>query len=161
MRKRRTAERETPAAPSGGPARVLVVNDDPDACELLVRLLTRAGYPVDRAHDHIEAIAQVTLVPPACVVLDLSTGGVGANLKLLDSIRTHHDPRVSNSRVVLVAKKTNNQMFSWQSGVDSFLLRPFEAGQLLVEVADVLQRPDEQRARHRRDRLHQTDGTAR
>lgn len=159
LRRRRAAEREPETR--GGlrvkPTRVLVVTDDADACELLARILEGAGYPVDRAYDHVGAIAQVSAVPPACVVLDLSVGGIGANLKLLDAIRTHIDPTVSGCRVVLIARQAQNQLFSWQSGVDAFLVRPFHATQLLHHVADVLARPDEQRARHRRDQLNRAE----
>jgi len=44
-----------------GTARLLVVNDDPGACELLVRLLTRAGHEVERAHNHDQAMGQLAV----------------------------------------------------------------------------------------------------
>jgi DNA-binding response OmpR family regulator len=160
LRRRRSAEREpdTRGGPQVKPTRILLVTDDADACELLARILEGAGYPVDRAYDHVGAIAQVTSAPPSGLVLDLSVGGIGANLKLLDAIRTHNDPTVAGARVVLVARQAQNQLFSWQSGVDAFLVRPFHANELLHHVADVLARPDEQRARHRRDQLNQAEG---
>lgn len=136
-----------------GPSRVLVVNDEDGAIELLSRLLGRAGYVVDRATSNDEALAALAERRPDCVVLDLSTGGIGQNLKLLDSIRSHADEKVANSRVVLVAHQSTNKMFSWQAGIDAFLLRPFHADELLSDVAEVLARPQEERARHRRREL--------
>jgi DNA-binding response OmpR family regulator len=144
-----------------GPPRVLVVNDDQDACELLCRILARAGYAVDRAVDHMDAIAAASEERTDCFLLDLATGGIGNNLKLLDSIRSHPDPTVSQARVVLVAKQTNNRMFSWQAGVDAFLLRPFHEDDLLREVSESLQRPEDDRVRHRRRQLNEAKGEGR
>lgn len=145
----------------GGPPRVLVVNDDHGACELLCRVLQRGGFTVDRAADHLGAISLLSSTPADCIVLDLATGGVGTNLKLLDAIRSHHEPTVSGARVVLVAKQTNNRMFSWQAGVDAFLVRPFHADDLVREVTEVLQRPEDDRARHRRRQLSEAQSEGR
>jgi DNA-binding response OmpR family regulator len=136
-----------------GPHRVLVVNDEEGAIELLCRLLARAGYEVARATHYEETLGQLADFRPDCVVLDLATGGIGQNLKLLDSIRGNVDERVSSARVVLVAHQSTNRMFSWQAGIDAFLLRPFHADDLLRDVAEALSRPDEERSRHRRRQL--------
>jgi DNA-binding response OmpR family regulator len=141
------------AAAAAGPARVLVVNDDEDACELLCRLLARAGYVVHRAHSPEQATMELNVVRPECVVLDLATGGIGQNLRLLDKIRSSMDPRVAAARVVLVAQQTSNRLFSWQAEIDAFVVRPFHADDLLSHVAEVLARPDSERARHRRREL--------
>jgi DNA-binding response OmpR family regulator len=156
VRRRRRHERDTG---SGHAAHVLVVNDDDGAAELLVRLLTRAGYDVERATDQLDARARLIATVPDVAVLDLG-GGVGTSLKLLDSIRSHTDPGVANLRVVLLANQASNRMFSWQSGVDAFLVRPFHADDLLRDVAQVLDRNEEERTRHRRARLAEarTDG---
>jgi DNA-binding response OmpR family regulator len=44
-------------------------------------------------------------------------------------------------------------MFSWQAGIDAFIVRPFHASELLGQVAEVLSRSDDERARHRRREL--------
>jgi DNA-binding response OmpR family regulator len=135
---------------------VLVVNDDADACELLVRVLNGAGFRASGAHSQNEAIGVIGQMLPRCVVLDMSAGGIGSSLKLLDTIRSHHDSRVSSSRAVLVAASTKNRSFSFQSGADAYLIRPFHANDLIHHVRDVVGRPDEERARHRRDQLATT-----
>jgi DNA-binding response OmpR family regulator len=144
-----------------GAAHILVVNDDVDAAELLCRVLTQAGYVVDRAHDQSDAIGKVSDAPPDCVLLDLGAGGIGTNLKVLDGIRTSNSADVASVRIVLATAQTNNRMFSWQAGVDAFLLRPFHVDDLLRDIADVLERPDEERARHRRNQLAEATATGR
>jgi len=132
---------------------VLVVNDDEDACELLVRVLTRAGHEVERAHNHDQAMGQLAVGRFDCVVLDLASGGIGQNLKLLDLIRSSVTKSVAGVRVVLVAQQSSNRMFSWQAGIDAFIARPFHADELLAQVSEVLSRPEAERERHRRREL--------
>jgi DNA-binding response OmpR family regulator len=150
---RRGSKTEHGHGNESGAARVLVVNDDDGACELVCRILAGAGHTVERAASHEQALGMLNLMRPDCVVLDLATGGIGQNLKLLETIRSHVDNDVANSRVVLVAQQTSNRMFSWQVGIDSFLVRPFHADELIRDVAEVLARPEDDRARHRRREL--------
>lgn len=132
------------------PTLVLVVNDDHDGAELLVRLLGHAGYRATPAYDDVDAMGQVHDLLPRCVVLDMTRGGVGSSLKVLDSIRSHADPRIHRMRVLLCAASAKNRSFSYQSGADAFLVRPFHIDDLLALVAEVMERPDKERAEHRR-----------
>jgi DNA-binding response OmpR family regulator len=134
-------------------AKVLVVNDDPAACEMLVRMVAAKGFEAVGAPASDEAIARMADELPRCVVLDLDTGGMGTSLKVLDTIRTHDDLRVRSARVVLCAGSPRNRVFSFQSGTDAFLVRPFHLDELTDQIADVVARPQEDRARHRRDEL--------
>jgi DNA-binding response OmpR family regulator len=129
---------------------VLTVNDDPDACELLARILTRSGFAVGLSYEAHDAFEQIVELAPDCVVLDLASGGVGPNLQILDLIRRTADPAVSQTRVVMVSREPNSRLFSWQAGVDAFLTRPFHMDELVTAVHDVVQRPDLARGAYRR-----------
>ncbi|MEO6318442.1 MAG: response regulator [Acidimicrobiales bacterium] len=135
------------------PALVLIVNEDPDACEMLVRMVATRGYETIGATSDDEAGSRLVGRLPRCVVLDVHSGGVGTNLKLLDKIRSHEDRRISTARVVLCAASPKNRSFSFQSGADSFLVRPFHLDELVAQITDVLGRAHQDRARHRRDEL--------
>ena len=142
------------AAP--GTQRVLVVNDEPDACELLVRILRAAParYEVDRAGDQISLTERLVADPPVdCVVVDVTTGGIGGGLKLLDAVRNSLDPHIAALPVVLVAPSTSSAMFSWQAGVDELLVRPFHARDLVAAVGAAINRSEDERPRHRRRAL--------
>jgi DNA-binding response OmpR family regulator len=133
------------------PARVLVVNDDPDAGELLVRVLANAGYRSSATTGERDVLPAMYEQLPRCVVLDLSS--VAASLKVLDTLRSNDDRRIATARVLLCAPSAQNRSFSYQSGADAFLVRPFHAGELLDLVDDVLTRAETERARHRREQL--------
>src|SRR5437773_9031342 len=87
LRRHSKADHPKPGEPDDEPAQVLVVNDDEAACELLCRLLAGAGHRVQRAHTAEQASGQLSFGGIDCVILDLTTGGIGTNLKLLDVIR--------------------------------------------------------------------------
>ena len=135
------------------PSRVLVVSDDDGARELLMRLLDRAGFRATGAAGHDDAVAVAHELFPRCIVLTLTAGGIGSNLKLLDVIRSNEDRRINTARAVIIADSPKNRAFSFQSGTDAFLIRPYHANELVACVDDVLRRPDDERALHRRDEL--------
>jgi DNA-binding response OmpR family regulator len=135
------------------PARILVVNDDQDAAELLVRVLVSAGYRAAATIGERDVMPALFSQLPRCVVLDLSS--VSASLKVLDTLRGNDDRRIATARVVLCAPSAQNRSFSYQSGADAFLVRPFHAGELLDLVEDVLSRAENERSRHRRQQLTQ------
>jgi DNA-binding response OmpR family regulator len=135
------------------PATVVVVNDDVDACELLVRFLGHAGFLTVGAHSTDAATATIHERLPRAVVLDMTSGGIGASLRVLDLIRSHEDRRISTARVVLCGSSRRNRAFSFQSGADGFVVRPFHLQDLVDELNRALARPQEALARHRRDEL--------
>ena len=108
---------------------------------------------VDRARNADQALGQLGVGRIDCVVLDLSTGGIGQNLKLIDTIRSSVTKSIADVRLVLVSQQSSNRMFSWEAGIDAFIARPFHANELLTQVNDVLSRPDGDRERHRRQEL--------
>lgn len=132
---------------------VLVVGDNPQSNELLVRILHANGYRAvgtDRAAD-TAALAADAL--PRCIVLDIASKGIGTTLQILDAVRTHGDERVHSARIIVVARSASNRNFSFQSGADAYLLRPFHANELLRTVDEVLQIPLEDLPEYRRSQL--------
>jgi DNA-binding response OmpR family regulator len=135
------------------PARVLVVNDDPDAGELLVRVLDQHGYRAAATIGERDVMPALFAQLPRVVVLDLAD--VTSSLKVLDTVRSNDDRRIATARAVLCAPSSQNRALSFQSGADAFLVRPFHAGELTDLVADVLERSESDRGRHRRQQLAQ------
>jgi two-component system response regulator HydG len=69
--------------------RVLVVDDDVDARELLSLVLSQAGYQVDDAPDGFAALAKVSHVRPDAVLTDLRMPGMDG-IDLAQRIRRVH-----------------------------------------------------------------------
>jgi two-component system, OmpR family, alkaline phosphatase synthesis response regulator PhoP len=51
--------------------RILVVDDEPDHCALVQRILEKAGYEVEVAYDGRECLEKVKSNPPDAIVLDV------------------------------------------------------------------------------------------
>jgi len=131
---------------AAGPSTLVVVNDDPDACEVVARVLELDGHRVVRVSNADAVPAVVHDTGAGAVVLDLVTGGYGANLDALERLRTRSAGPSRGVRVVLVGATAGQALFAWQSGIDGFLLRPFPADLLRSTVADALARGEKERA---------------
>ena len=153
MARRRRSNEEWDGTERRRQPTVLIVNDDPDACEMLVRFVGHHGFHTVGAHNDTETMTAAFEHFPRAVVLDMVVGGIGSSLKILDQIRTSNDRRVQTARVVLCASSPRNRSFSFQSGADAFLVHPFHLQDLVDDLQDVLDRPHAERARHRRDQL--------
>jgi DNA-binding NtrC family response regulator len=69
--------------------RVLVVDDETDARELMTQVLSQAGYDVDDAPDGFAALAKVSRYRPDVVLTDLRMPGMHG-VDLLQRIRRVH-----------------------------------------------------------------------
>lgn len=77
---------------------VLVVDDQPDLCRVLVRLLQMAGYKAASATDGASALEFVRKTPPALVILDIMMPGM-SGFDVLREIRA--EPRFDPMSVVM------------------------------------------------------------
>jgi DNA-binding response OmpR family regulator len=136
-----------------GPTRVLIVNDDADACELVARIIESAGWAADRAHSSDEALESLLESKPVAkaVLIDFTSGGTGMGLNLLDTIR--RTPGISDLVVVLLTRTTSNRVFAWESGADGFLVRPFHGDDLINELTAVFARSPDEREAYRQEQL--------
>jgi len=138
-------------------ARVLVVDDHPDAARLLGKLLRSAGYQVAETTEH--QLAVTTLLdepePVDAVVASFTTSGTRASLRLLDTIRNHPEPRINGLRALLVSDQPRQQIFCLQAGADAVLLRPYHADTLARSLEQMLTRSAADRVAYRRRAVEQ------
>ena len=123
------------------PAMVLIAGDDVGANELLARVLTAHGFRTVVASSVETATARAVEQLPRVAVVDLSGGGISASLQLLDWFRSNEDSRINRTRVIVVARSAANRNFSFQSGADDFLQRPFHADDLVAAIEGALAVP--------------------
>jgi DNA-binding response OmpR family regulator len=108
---------------------VLVVDDDPDACETMAVLLDACGYRARTARDAKAALAELSRQPAPCVVLDLGMPGMDG-IELARTIRERH-----GTGVVLIAltgwTDTERQEEAEVAGVDFVLVKPLDMNRFL------------------------------
>ena len=86
-------------------AHILIVDDDPDACEVASRLLTQNGYEVRSVPNGREALAELVSDTPDLVLLDLRMPEMDG-LTLLEVIRSYL--RWSDLPVIIVTAYAND-----------------------------------------------------
>ncbi|MDW4906521.1 response regulator transcription factor [Streptomyces sp. ADMS] len=125
-----------PVAGAAGPARVLVVDDDPTVAEVVVGYLTRAGYTVDRAEDGPAALARATAHWPDLVVLDLMLPGMDG-LEVCRRLRARGPVPV----IMLTARgDEDDRVLGLEVGADDYVTKPFSPRELVLRVESVLRR---------------------
>jgi two-component system alkaline phosphatase synthesis response regulator PhoP len=118
--------------------KILVVDDERHIVRLVEVNLARAGYEVLTAYDGVEALEKVEQEVPDMVVLDVMMPRMDGFevLKNLQADAKYKDIPV----IMLTAKAQDADIFKgWQSGVSSYLTKPFNPKELLVFVQRIFQ----------------------
>ena len=124
------------------PKRILVVDDEPHIVRLVQVNLQREGYEVLTAYDGVEALEKVAGEKPDMVVLDVMMPRMNG-FEVLKKLKA--DDATRNIPVImLTAKAQDADVFrGWQSGVDSYLTKPFNPMELLTFVRRIFQSLEE------------------
>ncbi|MEA2085137.1 MAG: sigma 54-interacting transcriptional regulator [Thermodesulfobacteriota bacterium] len=120
---------------AGRKYRILIVDDDQDLLRLLSMRLTGAGYEVSAAMSGEQAQSVMPTFRPHMVITDLRMDGMDG-MALFDSIRS-----VNTSLPVIILTAHGSipdAVSATKQGVFSFLTKPFDGKELLLEVKKAL-----------------------
>jgi len=117
--------------------RILVVDDEPDAVELIEFNLEAAGYDVVTAADGEEALKKARTLAPALIVLDLMLPEVDG-LEVCKILR--RDPKTSAIPVVMLTAKAAeiDRVLGLELGADDYVTKPFSPRELVLRVKRLL-----------------------
>jgi DNA-binding response OmpR family regulator len=118
---------------------IVVVDDDPDFCQLIQDLLTEEGYQPVICASTDEAPATIRQHRPDLVILDLHVQRRGAGLRLLQQLR--QEPATASILVLVVTADTPllHQHGDWlQAHGVGMLSKPFDLDELLAQVRALL-----------------------
>ncbi|MFJ3539236.1 response regulator transcription factor [Streptomyces sp. NPDC090109] len=119
-----------------GPARILVVDDDPTVAEVVGGYLERAGCSVEHATDGPDALLRAERRWPDLVVLDLMLPGLDG-LEVCRRLRAHRPVPV----IMLTARGDEDDRISGlEVGADDYVTKPFSPRELVLRVESVLRR---------------------
>jgi len=118
--------------------RLLVVEDNNDLAQLLVKGLDTAGFAADAVTMAGEARAALTTTRYSAVVLDLGLPD-GDGLALLRELRERKD---ATPVLVLTARGgVHDRVAGLRSGADDYLAKPFAFEELVARLQALLRRP--------------------
>ncbi len=117
-------------------AKILVVDDDVNICEIIRLYLEKEGYEVLIAHDGKQAIDMFKEQAPTLVLLDIM-------LPVLDGRQVCSEiRRTSNIPIIMLTAKgeTFDKVLGLELGADDYMVKPFEAKELVARIKAVLRR---------------------
>lgn len=117
--------------------KILVVDDEPDAVELIEFNLKAAGYDVVRANDGEEALKKARMTLPDLIILDLMLPEVDG-MEVCKLLR--RDQKTSAIPVVMVTAKAAeiDRVLGLELGADDYVTKPFSPRELVLRVKRLL-----------------------
>jgi DNA-binding response OmpR family regulator len=119
--------------------KVLVVDDEPEAVELIQFNLTQAGYNVLTAADGAEALSKARIAEPSLIVLDLMLPEVDG-LEVFKILK--RDPATASIPIIMLTAKAAeiDRVLGLELGADDYITKPFSPRELVLRVKKLLQR---------------------
>ena len=116
--------------------KILIVDDEPDICEILAYNLTNDGYEVVCVYSAEEAFEKLTS-EFSLILLDVMMGGM-SGYRMAETLRSNGN---QTPIIFLTAKDTENDMLTGFSvGGDDFISKPFSLKEVSARVKAVLKR---------------------
>ena len=117
--------------------RVLLVEDEPQAAQVLAKGLREESYAVDVAGDGRQALYQIAITEYDAIILDVMLPGI-------DGFEVCRELRSGGTHVpvlMLTARDAvDSRIAGLDSGADDYLIKPFDFGELLARLRAVIRR---------------------
>jgi len=121
------------------PARILVVDDEPNILATLAPLLRSRGYEVTTAMTGRAALESVERDAPDLIVLDLGLPDMDG----VEVTRLVRDGRATPIVVLSARGAENDKVRALDAGADDYVTKPFGTEELLARVRVALRRTDQ------------------
>ncbi len=117
--------------------RLLLVEDDLDLAEYLIKDLNSHGFAVDHADNGVDAEYMGNLEPYDTVILDLGLPQRSG----LDVLKHWRQKKNRMPVIILTARDTwNEKVDGFKAGADDYLSKPFHAEELIVRIQALIRR---------------------
>ena len=119
--------------------RILVVDDEPEAVELIEFNLKQSGYTVSTAGDGAEALKKARGQTPDLIVLDVMLLEMDG-FEICKTLRL--DPTTLRVPIIMVTAKAAeiDRVLGLELGADDYLTKPFSTRELLLRIKKILSR---------------------
>ena len=121
---------------------ILVIDDDPDTCEVLRILLEEQGAEVVTANTVEEALAMCRRTPPHLLVSDMRLGA-SDGFALIAAIREYNKEYRGFTPAIAVTGfvSPGEEQRAKAAGFNAYVHKPVEAADLIATIARVLRNP--------------------
>jgi two-component system phosphate regulon response regulator PhoB len=119
--------------------RILVVDDEPEAVELVEFNLKQSGYAVITAADGAEALKKARGQTPDLIVLDVMLPEMDG-FEICKTLRL--DPATAKVPILMLTAKAAeiDRVLGLELGADDYLTKPFSPRELLLRIKKIISR---------------------
>jgi signal transduction histidine kinase/DNA-binding response OmpR family regulator len=119
--------------------RVLIVDDDPSIRQICREVLELGGYQVHDAGSATAALAEARRFRPDMILLDVLMPNIDG-YRTAEMIRA--DPAIGMAPIMFLSARgdTADKVRAFRSGAEDYMVKPFDAAELLARVAKALDR---------------------
>jgi two-component system phosphate regulon response regulator PhoB len=119
--------------------KILVVDDEPEAVELVEFNLKQAGFDVATAADGAEALKKARAVSPVLILLDLMLPEIDG-LEVCKLLR--RDPVTAGIPIIMLTAKAAeiDRVQGLELGADDYVTKPFSPRELVLRIRKILDR---------------------
>lgn len=117
--------------------KLLVIEDDPNICDLVRYFFENEGYEVKTAGDGVEGINFFKMYEPDLVLLDLMLPKNKDGYQVCREIRA-----ISSKPIIMMTAKDDvlDKVVGLELGADDYVVKPFDTKELSARVKAVLRR---------------------
>jgi DNA-binding response OmpR family regulator len=117
--------------------KILVIEDETELREVIVKSLEREKFLVESAHDFSTANDKILSYDYDCILLDIMLPG-GSGITLLEALKKI---RKHDSVIIISAKNSvDDKVKGLNLGADDYLAKPFHLAELTARVKSVIRR---------------------
>ena len=116
--------------------KILIVDDDENIAELISLYLTKECFDTMMVHDGEDALSAFDTYAPNLILLDLMLPGIDG-YQVCRDIRSR-----SNTPIIMLSAKGEvfDKVLGLELGADDYIIKPFDAKELIARVKAVLRR---------------------
>ncbi len=119
--------------------KILVVDDEPEAVELVTFNLEQAGFAVATALDGAEALRKAQALIPSLIVLDLMLPEIDG-LEVCKLLRRNPDTAAIPILMLTARAAEIDRVLGLELGADDYLTKPFSPRELVLRIKNILAR---------------------
>jgi len=114
-----------------------LVDDDPDVLSLLTKVLEDAGHRVEAAPSSLQAMKQIPVTRPDCVLTDLLMPEMDG-FELVRELRRR--PELEHMKIIVLSAKAYDfdRRRAKELGADGYITKPIERASLLETIGEIL-----------------------
>ncbi|MEK7234354.1 MAG: response regulator [Elusimicrobiota bacterium] len=118
-------------------ARILVVDDEEHIRLLVANVLVQHGYEVDTASDGAEAIGELAKTNYDLMIIDRNMPKM-SGIEAITVVRASRKFKGLRILMLTAERFPTNIVKAFESGIDGYMVKPFDLDGLLVKVEKIL-----------------------